>query len=154
VTTLVLTTAFARAAPVMGAFLFARYLHTHGEQAVFASLDYTPSGFRDEIVASGVPIHSFRLGGWTGMRKRGVVQKYVDARGIDVVMSDGLRPDIVASGLRGITPRIERPWPAARALRAGLPHRRGASGDVGPGTGAQEAGRRVRHLPGDRCASD
>jgi glycosyltransferase involved in cell wall biosynthesis len=103
VTTLVLTTAFARAAPVMGAFLFARYLHTHGEQAVFASLDYTPSGFRDEIVASGVPIHSFRLGGWTGMRKRGVVQKYVDARGIDVVMSDGLRPDIVASGLRGIT---------------------------------------------------
>ncbi len=102
-TTLVLTTAFARAAPVMGAFLFARYLHTQGEQVVFASLDDTPSRFRDEIAASGVPTHSFSLGGWMGMRKRGVVQTYVDVHGIDVVMSDGLRPDIVASGLRGIT---------------------------------------------------
>lgn len=102
-TILVLTTAFARAAPVMGAFLFARYLHSQGEQVVFAALDDTPSGFRDEILASGVRTHSFSLGGWLGMRKRGVVQEYVDAHGIDVVMSDGLRPDIVASGLRGIT---------------------------------------------------
>ena len=101
--TLVLTTAFARAAPVMGAFLFARHLHLHGERVVFAALDDAPHGLRDEIVASGVPTHSFGLGGWLGMRKRGAVQRYVDAAGIDVVMSDGLRPDIVAAGLRGPT---------------------------------------------------
>ena len=87
----------------MGAFLFARHLQLQGEQVVFAALDDVPSGLHDEIVASGVPTHSFRLGGWLGMRNRGSVQKYVDAAGIDVVMSDGLRPDIVASGLRGLT---------------------------------------------------
>lgn len=102
-TTLVLTTAFARAAPVMGAFLFARHLHLQGEAVVFAALDDNPNGLRDDIAASGVPTLSFSLGGWLGMRKRRTVQQYVDANGIDVVMSDGLRPDIVAAGLRGPT---------------------------------------------------
>jgi len=103
VTTLVLTTAFARAAPVMGAFLFARYLHLQGEQVLFAALDDNPSGLRDDIVASGVPSLSFNFAGWLGMRKRRKVQEYADANGVDVVMSDGLRPDIVAAGLRGLT---------------------------------------------------
>jgi glycosyltransferase involved in cell wall biosynthesis len=102
-TTLVLTTAFSRAAPVIGAYLFARYLHQQGEPVVFAALDTTPDGLLDDIRASGVPTHTFALGGWPGMRKRAAVQRYVDANAIDVLMSDGLRPDVVAAGLRRVT---------------------------------------------------
>jgi len=101
--TLVLTTAFSRAAPVMGAFLFARYLHQQGDAVVFAALDSQPNGFRADVHAASVPTHDFGLGGWRGMRKRGAVQRYVEASAIDVVMSDGLRPDVVAAGLRGVT---------------------------------------------------
>ncbi len=69
---------------------------------MFASLDDSLSGLRDEINASGVTTHSFKVGGWLGMRNQGIVQKYVDEHDIEVVMSDGLRPDIVASGLHGV----------------------------------------------------
>lgn len=98
-----LTTAFSRAAPVMGAFLFARYLHQQGDAVVFAALDSQPDGFRADVHAASVPTHDFALGGWRGMRNRGAVQRYVEATAIDVVMSDGLRPDIVAAGLRDVT---------------------------------------------------
>lgn len=101
--TLILTTAFARAAPVMGAFLFARYLYLANESVVFAALDDSPSGLRNDIDSSGIPAISFGLNGWRGMRKRQTVQQYVEANGIDAVMSDGLRPDIIAAGLRGPT---------------------------------------------------
>jgi glycosyltransferase involved in cell wall biosynthesis len=103
VKTLVLTTAFSRAAPVMGAFLFARYLHQQGEPVVFAALDSAPDGYLTDVRAAGVPTHTFALGGWRGMRHRSAVQRYVDAYAIDVVMSDGLRPDVVNAGLRGVT---------------------------------------------------
>jgi glycosyltransferase involved in cell wall biosynthesis len=103
VNTLVLTTAFSRAAPVMGAYLLARYLHQQGETVVFAALDSTPDGLLDDIRTSGVPTHTFALGGWPGMRNRRAVQRYVDANAIDVVMSDGLRPDVVNAGLRRVT---------------------------------------------------
>ena len=62
--TLVLTTAFSRAAPVMGAFLFARYLHQQGDAVVFAALDSQPNGFRADVHAAAVPTHDFALGGW------------------------------------------------------------------------------------------
>jgi glycosyltransferase involved in cell wall biosynthesis len=86
----------------MGAFLFAKYLHARGESVVFAALDGTPDGLIEEVAASGIPTHVFDLGGWLGMRKRGIVQSFVESHGIDVVMSDGLRPDIVGAGLRDV----------------------------------------------------
>lgn len=101
-TTLVLTTAFARAAPVMGAFLFARFLNEQGEPVIFAALDDLPDGFVEEVKTSGVPHRSFHLGGWLGLRKRSIVQRFVAEHGIDCVMSDGLRPDLVNAGLRGV----------------------------------------------------
>jgi len=100
---MVLTTAFAHAAPVMGAFLLARWLHRNAIDVTFAALDEHPGGLLADVRASGLPSHTFALNGWRGMRRRAAVQRYVEEQAIDVVMSDGLRPDIVCAGLRGVT---------------------------------------------------
>ena len=101
---LVLTPAFKRASPVLGAFLFAKYLHRHDCEPVFAALDAdgTDSSLLEEVCRSGVSFHNFEMSGWIGLRNVGRVQTYVRDNRINVIVSYCLRPDIVNSYLSGV----------------------------------------------------
>lgn len=101
---LILTPAFTLASPVMGAFLFAQYLHKHDHETVFAALDAdrADSSLLGEIKRAGLPFHNFQMTGWTGLRHLRRVRTYVRDNRIDGVVSYCLRPDIVNSSLSGV----------------------------------------------------
>ncbi|MCZ6672271.1 MAG: glycosyltransferase, partial [Verrucomicrobia bacterium] len=98
----ILTPAFKRVGSVLGAFIFAKYLHEQDHDVVITALDadeHGPSSLLDEVLGAGVPFYNFEMTGWTGLRRIGRVRSYVKDNGIDAVVSYGLRPDIVNSCL-------------------------------------------------------
>ncbi len=101
---LVLTPAFKRASPVLGAFLFAKYLHKHDHETVFAALDANgaDSSLLGEVKRAGVAFYNFEMTGWAALRHLRRVRTYVRDNHIDAVISYCLRPDIVNSYLSGV----------------------------------------------------
>ncbi len=101
---LVLTPAFKRASPVLGAFLFAKYLHKHDHETVFAALDAdgADSSLLGEVKRAGVAFYNFEMTGWAALRHIRRVRTYVRDNHIDAVISYCLRPDIVNSYLSGV----------------------------------------------------
>ena len=102
---LVLTPAFKRVGPVLGALIFAKYLHEEHHDTVFAALDadkHGPLSLLEEVRRAGIPFYNFEMTGWAGLKHLKRVGNYVRDNGIGAVVSYGLRPDIVNSYLSGI----------------------------------------------------
>ena len=117
---MVLTSSFGRASPIVGALGFARYLHEHGVEVLFASLDAQYLQGRhilDEVRTSGVPHACFNVVGWQGLlRHVHRIRSYVQDRSIDVVVSCLLRPDLANAWL----PNVLRIASLRIATREGL----------------------------------
>lgn len=89
-----------------GAFLFAKYLHEHVRNIIFASMDENYN-FRgdiiDEIVSAGMKFECLNIRGWLGVIcHRSLVKDYCKQKGIDIVIVYGLRPTLVTSSLSDI----------------------------------------------------
>jgi len=102
---LILVPSFGHSSPVVGAFLFAKYLDQRGVDVVFASLDNSYNmgiSILDQIKDSGVEHYCLGIKGWGGIiQNSGKLQKFCRANQITVVMAYLLRPTILTSRLKG-----------------------------------------------------
>ncbi len=104
---MVLVPVFSRSSPIVGAFLFAKYLSENGVPVVFASLDEgrnnTGSALLEEIRRSGMEHVCLGITGWLGVLKdRGRLENFCSSEGVDTVIAYLLRPTLLASTLSGV----------------------------------------------------
>lgn len=103
---MVLVPAFSQGSPVVGAYLFAKYLHEHNVDVVFVSLDRvygTGTNIVADIEGCGMEHECLDIVGWWGLfRHRSRVQEFCDRKDVDVVVAYMLRPTLLTASLTNV----------------------------------------------------
>ncbi|MEE2900025.1 MAG: glycosyltransferase [Gemmatimonadota bacterium] len=104
---LLLAPRFSRSSPVQGAWVLARHVHRCGEEVIFAALE---GGGQMELLEgasdAGPILHEFDMNSWRALNRLGRVRDFVQAAGVDVVVSYAIRPDLVNTALKGRCLRV------------------------------------------------
>jgi len=102
---LILTPSRKRTGPVLGAVLWAKHLQMAGFRTTLGCLDGEVGEPREMVVQTGseeLRYHNFNMTGWHGLRHFKRLKRYVHEMGFELVISFGLRPDIVNSLLENV----------------------------------------------------
>ncbi len=103
---MILVPLFSQGSPVVGAFLFAKYLREKSIDVVFVTLEDNYNSKKNiisNIAKSGIKFECVKIEGWWGViRKQFSLQKYVRDNCINVIVSYMLRPDLLTSNITGV----------------------------------------------------
>ena len=103
---MILVPSFGRSSPIIGAFLFAKYLHEHDKNVSFVSLDdnyNSQEHIIDRISKAGIDFKCLNIKGWWGLLShRTVVQDYCNEEGVDIVIAYELRPTLITATLSNV----------------------------------------------------
>lgn len=103
---MVLVPAFSQGSPVVGAFLFAKFLKDNNQDVIFVSLDTKckmGEDIVDRIIDAGLDYKCLDIKGWHGIvRHSSRLDKFCKEKNIDVVVSYLIRPTITAAPLKNV----------------------------------------------------